>query len=88
MGGEWARVGSLAGEAVEPGIGDVWVDKRYVEHAAPEGRVSISDTLPFVGKDEPPKRVERVIVYYHATGAREGLSIEELRKRFVFRRKA
>lgn len=87
MGGEWARVGQLAGEAIEPAIGDVWVDKRYVEAPWPNGRANVTDVLPFVPKDSPPRPVERVCVMF-TDGRHEWMSIADLRKRFVFRRKA
>lgn len=87
MGGEWSRVGQLAGEAMDPAIGDVWVEKKLAEAPWPTGRATVTDTFPFTPADQPPRRVERVCLMY-VSGARESLSIEELRKRFAFRQRA
>lgn len=90
MAGDWSSVGRVGGDIgiIQPDIGDTWVERDKVTARWPEGRVSITDVFPFVGKDEPPRPVERVAIVYQATGAREALSIVDLRKRFVFGRKA
>ncbi len=85
---DWTPLNQIdTGEATpQPAIGDIWVDRRHLKHPE-KGYAWVTDTLPFTPKDAKPKPVERVCVEFTG-GRREWLTVGELRKRFMYRRRA
>jgi hypothetical protein len=80
--GDFTRAGDIESPVAVPvQIGQIYIDREKLSQPYPIGRVWIVDVQPFDG--------EATKACIEATGGtREWLSVEDLRRRFKFRRAA
>lgn len=84
---EWTRAGDVDADIkIEPAVGDVWAKKGGRDERA---FAWITDIVPFPVRDEKPKPVRRVCILTvkGTEERRDWITVDELRTRFVFRRR-
>jgi hypothetical protein len=79
--GDFTRIGDIDNDTLAPQVGDVYRDRDMLKRPA-GGTVHVTDTLP-VNAEKPTH-----VVIEDERGQRERVTVEDLRRRFVFRRRS